>query len=174
MTMHVITRRSGAFLGDEAYGCECGQSLADRMTAEVHAAESRLCTVCLGGKQEEIAPGLLRGCSSCAGTGRRREQIHWQLAHAEAEQVITVGLVRTVIAGFDGPFHLSEIADAVRGGLSLQVGRLPVGPRVRDVLLQLQQWGEIVMVSAPDELIDDVPTFLYNDPRWQRVRTLGR
>lgn len=172
--MHVITPRPDTLLGEEAFGCACGAVLADRMAAELHAAENQLCTSCLGSAREEVVVGLERGCSSCAGTGRRREQITWQLAHAEAEQVITVNLVRTVIAGFDGPFHLSEIADAVRAGLGIPAGRLPVGPRVRDLLLQLSQQGEIVMVSAPEALVDDVPTFLYDDPRWQRVRTLGR
>ncbi|WP_084963523.1 hypothetical protein [Thermoactinospora rubra] len=169
--MHAITPRADAVLGD-VFGCECGAVLADRMAAELHAAENHRCTTCLGTAREELAAGLVRGCSACAGTGRRREQIMWQLAHEEAEQRITVTLVRDVIAGFGGPFRLSEAADEVRARLGLPVGRLPVGPRVRDLLLQLQMWGEIVMVSAPDLLIDDVPTFLYEDPSWQVVRTL--
>ncbi|MEV0587239.1 hypothetical protein [Nonomuraea sp. NPDC050310] len=170
--MHLIFPRADAVLG-EVFGCECGATLSGRMPAELHAAENQLCTVCLGSAREELAPGLVRGCSACAGTGRRREQITWQLAHTEAEQLITVPLVRSVISGYEGSFRLSEIADAVRSGLGLPAGRLPVGPRVRDILLQLQFWGEIVMVSAPDELVDDVPTFLYRDPSWQRARTLS-
>ncbi|MFI6317943.1 hypothetical protein ACIBG8_10520 [Nonomuraea sp. NPDC050556] len=172
MTEHTISPQTGSLLGDDTYACTCGAVLAGRMTAELHASENNRCTVCLGTAQEEIAPGLVRGCSSCAGTGRRREQITWQLAHSEAEQVITLAMVRGVVAQIDRPFHLSEIADAVRAGLRLVPGRLPVGPRVRDLLLHLQAMGEVVMVSAPDELIDDVPTFLYNDPQFQRVGTL--
>jgi len=172
MTNHTITRRPGALLGD-SYACDCGAHLAGRMPAEVHAAEHHLCSACLGSAEEELAPGLTRGCTSCAGTGRRREQITWQLAHTEAEQMITPSLVRGVVGGFDGPFHLSEIADAVRDGLGLPAGRLPVGPRVRDLLLEMQAAGEIAMLSAPDELLEGADVVLYRDPRWQRARTLG-
>ncbi|NUR87555.1 MAG: hypothetical protein HOY71_26030 [Nonomuraea sp.] len=174
MTKHTITAQSGTLLGD-GYACSCGATLADRMSAEVHAADNQLCSVCLGTAREPLAPGLelTQGCSACAGTGRRRDQITWQLAHAEAEQVITMTLVRGVIGGFPGPFHLSEVADAIRDGLGLPGGRLPVGPRVRDLLLQLESLGEITMVSAPDELRDGTDVVLYRDPQWQRARTLG-
>lgn len=173
MTSHTITPQTGSLLGADTFECTCGAVLAGRMTAELHASENNRCTVCLGTSQEHMAPGLVRGCSSCAGTGRRREQITWQLAHHEAEQLITLAMVRGVVAETDRPFHLSEVADVVRAGLQLPAGRLPVGPRVRDLLLHLQAAGEIVMVSAPDELIDDVPTFLYNDPQWQRAGAVG-
>lgn len=169
---HTITSQQGALLGN-AYGCDCGATLADRMTAELHAAENNRCTVCLGSGEEQVAPGLMRGCTSCAGSGGRREQIVWQLAHTEAEQLITLAMVRGVIAELAGPFHLSEIADLVRTGLSLPAGRLPVGPRVRDLLLHLQAAGEITMVSAPDELLDGTDVVLYRDPAWQHARTLG-
>ncbi len=98
--------------------------------------------------------------------------MHWQLAYAEAEHLITMTVVRGVVAGFDGPFRLSEIADTVRSGLGLPTGRLPVGPRVRDLLLQLQAAGEITMLSAPDEMVG-TDMVLYRDPQWQRARTLG-
>ncbi|WP_327092920.1 hypothetical protein OIE66_20435 [Nonomuraea sp. NBC_01738] len=172
MTKHTITPQNGPLLGD-GYGCDCGAVLAGRMNAELHAAENNLCTTCLGSAEEQVAPGLTRGCTTCAGSGGRREQIVWQLAHTEAEQLITVTMVRGVISGFDGPFHLSEVADIVRDGLDLPAGRLPVGPRVRDLLLHLQAAGEITMVSAPDELIDGTEVVLYRDPQWQRARTLG-
>ncbi|MEV0612303.1 hypothetical protein AB0I81_03195 [Nonomuraea sp. NPDC050404] len=170
MSEHAISPRS-AILGD-AYACGCGVILGGRMTAELHAAESGLCSSCLGSAEQEEAPGLTRPCTSCAGTGRRREQITWQFAAAEAEHLITMTVVRGVVAGFDGPFHLSEIADTVRNGLGLPTGRLPVGPRVRDLLLQLQAAGEITMLSAPDEMVG-TDMVLYRDPQWQRVRTLG-
>ncbi|MEQ4725625.1 hypothetical protein [Nonomuraea sp. B19D2] len=170
MTTHSIFPQAG-ILGD-AFACECGVVLAGRMTAELHAAENGLCSVCLGSAQEEVAPGLTRGCTACAATGRRKEQITWQLAYAEAEQLITMAIVRGIVAGFEGPFHLSEIADAVRAGLALPPGRLPVGPRVRDLLLELQAAGEITMLSAPDEMIG-TDLVLYRDPQWQRARTLG-
>lgn len=170
MTKHVITPQNG-ILG-EAFACDCGVILGGRMAAELHAAESGLCSSCLGSAEEEAAPGLERGCTSCAGTGRRREQVTWQLAHAEAEHLITITVVRGIVAGFDGPFHLSEIADTVRNGLGLPAGRLPVGPRVRDLLLQLQAAGEIAMLSAPDEMVG-TDMVLYRDPQWQRARTLG-
>ncbi len=172
MTKHTITRQTSAILGD-SYGCSCGTRLVHRMAAELHAAEQQLCSVCLGTREEEIVPEVLRDCSACAGTGRRREQVVWQFAHAEAEQVITMALVRGVVSGFDGPFRLSEIADTVRDGLGLPGGRLPVGPRVRDLLLEMQAQGEIAMLSAPDELLDSTANVvLYRDPQWQRTGTL--
>ncbi|MEW9550883.1 hypothetical protein [Nonomuraea sp. NPDC050783] len=170
MTKHTISQQN-SILG-EAFACECGVILGGRMTAELHAAENNLCSVCLGSAEEEIAPGLARGCPACAGSGRRKEQITWQLAYAEAENLITMSVVRGIVARFDGPFHLSEIADTVRAGLGLPAGRLPVGPRVRDLLLQLQAAGEIAMLSAPDEMLGS-DMVLYRDPRWQRARTLG-
>ncbi|MER6945077.1 hypothetical protein ABT294_13725 [Nonomuraea sp. NPDC000554] len=171
MTKHTISPQTG-ILGD-AFACDCGAVLADRMTAELHASENNQCTVCLGSAEEQVVPGLTRGCTACAATGRRKEQITWQLAHAEATQVITLSVVRGVVAELDGPFHLSEIADLVRDGLGLPAGRLPVGPRVRDLLLDMQAAGEITMLSAPDELLDGADVVLYRDPQWQRARTLG-
>ncbi|MFC4116180.1 hypothetical protein [Nonomuraea zeae] len=170
MTKHAISPQTG-ILGD-AFACDCGAVLAGRMTAELHAAENGLCSACLGTTTEELAPGLARGCSSCVATGRRKEQITWQLAYAEAEQLITMSVVRGIVAGFDGPFRLSEVADTVRAGLGVPAGRLPVGPRVRDLLLELQVAGEITMLSAPDEMVG-TDMVLYRDPQWQRARTLG-
>ncbi|GAA1712134.1 hypothetical protein AB0K40_29945 [Nonomuraea bangladeshensis] len=170
MTKHTISPQN-SILG-EAFACACGVILGGRMTAELHAAENNLCSACLGSAEEEVAPGLSRGCTSCAGSGRRKEQITWQLAHAEAENLITMSVVRGIVARFDGPFRLSEIADTVRTGLGLPAGRLPVGPRVRDLLLQLQAAGEIAMLSAPDEMLG-TDMVLYRDPQWQRARTLG-
>ncbi|GAA3600601.1 hypothetical protein GCM10022419_100950 [Nonomuraea rosea] len=170
MTKHVISPQTG-ILGD-AFACECGVVLAGRMTAELHAAENGLCSACLGTAEEDLAPGLARGCSACVGTGRRKEQITWQLAYAEAEQLVTMSIVRGILEGFDGPFRLSEVADTVRAGLGLPAGRLPVGPRVRDLLLELQVAGEITMLSAPDEMVG-TDMVLYRDPQWQRARTLG-
>ncbi|MFE3454002.1 hypothetical protein ACFXJ8_34265 [Nonomuraea sp. NPDC059194] len=132
-----------------------------------------MCSVCLGTAQEELAPGLTRACRACAGTGRRREQMVWGLAHLEAEQLITLPIVRDLVRQARGPFHLSEVADTVRTMLDLPAGRLPVGPRVRDLLLQMEAAGEIVMVSAPDELLDGTEVVLHRDPAWERVRTLG-
>jgi hypothetical protein len=169
---HAITLTTGGLLGG-AYSCACGAAFTERTAAEMHATETNRCTGCLGTGSEELAPGLERGCSTCAGSGGRKEQIVWQLAHTEAEQLITAAMVRSVVAGFDGPFRLSEIADIVRDGLRLPAGRLPVGPRVRDLLLEMQAAGEIAMVSAPDELIDGTEVVLYRDPAWQRSRTLG-
>ncbi|AQZ64168.1 unnamed protein product [[Actinomadura] parvosata subsp. kistnae] len=170
MTEHAISPQTG-ILGD-TFACGCGVILGGRMSAELHAAENGLCSACLGSTEEEVAPGLNRPCTSCAGSGRRREQVNWQLAHAEAEHLITMTVVRGVVAGFDGPFRLSEVADTVRNGLGLPAGRLPVGPRVRDLLLQLQAAGEITMLSAPDEMVG-TDMVLYRDPQWQRARTLG-
>ncbi|MEV4896429.1 hypothetical protein AB0K48_44425 [Nonomuraea sp. NPDC055795] len=170
---HTISPTPGVLLGDDAYACSCGASFAGRMPAELHAAENDRCTGCLGSGEETMAPGVTRPCTNCAGSGGRREQIIWQLAHSEAEQLITMSTVRGVIAGFDGPFRLSEIADLIRSGLDLPVGRLPVGPRVRDLLLELQSIGEITMISAPDELLDGTDVVLYRDPSWQRTPTLG-
>nr|WP_055502544.1 hypothetical protein [Nonomuraea pusilla] len=170
MNEHTIVPRAG-ILGD-GFACACGSVLAGRMAAELHATENGLCTVCLGSGEEQVVPGLNRPCTACVGSGRRKEQITWQLAHAEAEHRITLSMVRAIVSGFDGPFHLSEIADTVRAGLDLPPGRLPVGPRVRDLLLELQATGEITMLSAPDELLG-TDLVLYRDPRWQRARTLG-
>ncbi|MEU0571874.1 hypothetical protein ABZ297_41640 [Nonomuraea sp. NPDC005983] len=171
MTKHTISPQTG-ILGD-VFACDCGAVLADRMTAELHSSENNQCTVCLGSAEEQVVPGLMRGCTACAATGRRKEQITWQLAHAEATQVITLSVVRGIVGELDGPFHLSEIADLVRDGLGLPAGRLPVGPRVRDLLLDMQAAGEITMLSAPDELLDGADVVLYRDPQWQRARTLG-
>ncbi|MGW4471651.1 hypothetical protein ACWENQ_18435 [Nonomuraea sp. NPDC004354] len=132
-----------------------------------------MCTACLGSAQEEIVPGVTRACRACAGTGRRREQLIWQLAHLEAEQLITLPVVRDLVRQARGPFHLSQVADTVRAMLDLPAGRLPVGPRVRDLLLELEAAGEIVMVSAPDELVDGTEVVLHRDPAWERARTLG-
>ncbi|WP_433508886.1 hypothetical protein ACQP2T_33520 [Nonomuraea sp. CA-143628] len=181
MTNHTISPRTGV-LG--AYSCDCEADLPDLMSAELHASETNQCTVCLGSAEQPVLPGLVPGilpglsrglmrpCTACAATGRRREQIVWELAHAEAEQVITMSLVRGVVAEFGGPFHLSEVADAVRSGLGLPPGRLPVGPRVRDLLLRLQAAGEITMLSAPDELLDGADVVLYRDPQWARTSGL--
>ncbi|MCF6471381.1 hypothetical protein FAF44_23740 [Nonomuraea sp. MG754425] len=170
MTEHAISPQTG-ILGD-AFACACGVVLGGRMTAELHAAENGLCSACLGSTEEDLVPGLRRPCPSCAGSGGRREQVTWQLAHAEAEHLITMTVVRGVVANLDGPFRLSEVADTVRTGLGLPAGRLPVGPRVRDLLLQLQAAGEITMLSAPDEMVG-TDMVLYRDPQWQRARTLG-
>ncbi|MFC4007147.1 hypothetical protein ACFOY2_07945 [Nonomuraea purpurea] len=167
---HAISPQAG--IVDDAYACDCGVLLAGRMTAELHAAENGLCSACLGSADEELVPGVTRGCTACVATGRRKEQITWQLACAEAEHLITMTMVRGIVAGLDGPFRLSEIADTVRAGLGLPAGRLPVGPRVRDLLLELQAVGEITMLSAPDELVG-TDMVLYRDPQWQRARTLG-
>jgi hypothetical protein len=179
--MHVMTPLPG-LLG--AYSCGCGADLPDLMTAELHASETDQCTSCLGAAEQSLLPavvpgilpalvsGLMRPCTACAGTGRRREQIVWELAHAEAERVITMSLVRDVVTSFGGPFRLSEVADAIRDGLGLPPGRLPVGPRVRDVLLRLQADGEITMLSAPDELLDGTDVVLYRDPQWSRTSAL--
>ncbi|PZG19476.1 hypothetical protein [Nonomuraea aridisoli] len=170
MTNHAISPQTG--MPGDAYACTCGAVLTGRMTAEVHAAENGLCSACLGSTEEDLAPGLRRPCTSCAGTGRRSEQVTWQLAHAEAEHLITMTMVRGVVEHFDGPFRLSEIADTIRDGLGLPPGRLPVGPRVRDLLLQLQAAGEITMLSAPDEMVG-TDMVIYRDPQWQRAHTLG-
>ncbi|MEU8147800.1 hypothetical protein [Nonomuraea sp. NPDC048901] len=181
MTNHTISPRTGV-LG--AYSCGCEADLPDLMSAELHASETNQCTVCLGSAEQPVLPGLvpailpglsrglMRPCTACAATGRRREQIVWELAHAEAEQMITMSLVRGVVAEFGGPFHLSEVADAVRSGLGLPPGRMPVGPRVRDLLLRLQAAGEITMLSAPDELLDGADVVLYRDPQWARTSSL--
>ncbi|GAA2696218.1 MULTISPECIES: hypothetical protein [Nonomuraea] len=143
------------------------------VSEELRAMERDQCTACLGTAEEEIVPGYNRPCRACAGTGRRREQLIWQLAHDEAAQLITLPVVRDLVKQTRGPFRLSEIADAVRAALNLPVGRLPVGPRVRDLLLDMQAADEIVMVSAPDELLEGTEVVLHRDPAWERVRTLG-
>jgi hypothetical protein len=131
--------------------------------------ETGQCSACLGSADQELVPGFVQRCPACAATGRRNVQLVWEVAHGEAEQVITTGLVQGVIAGFTGPFKLSEVADAVREGLDLPRGRLPVGPRVRDVLRELEAAGELVMLSAPDELLRGPSVVLYRDPLWQRA-----
>ncbi|SDR17516.1 hypothetical protein SAMN04489764_3872 [Thermostaphylospora chromogena] len=155
------------------YSCTCGVPLPHRMAAELHAVATEQCSTCLGSAVEELVPGFRRGCTSCAGTGRRRNQLMWQLAHAEAELVITVDMVREVIAEFSGPFALSTVADTVRDRLGLRPGRLPVGPRVRDVLRELEAAGEIEMISAPDEMLMGPSVVVYRDPSWRRVSPAG-
>ncbi|WP_433257122.1 hypothetical protein ACQPYK_19515 [Streptosporangium sp. CA-135522] len=155
--------------GFRLYLCLCGKHLADRAAAEAHAAETNQCTTCLGSATEEIVPGFSQECTSCAGTGRRNAQLTWELAYVEAETMITIGLVRSLIAPFTEPFQLSQVADTVRSALGLPVGRLPVGPRVRDVLRQLEAAGELTLVSAPDELLRGTTVVLYRDPYWQHA-----
>ncbi|GGK87952.1 hypothetical protein Sme01_74330 [Sphaerisporangium melleum] len=151
------------------FRCACGASLPDRAAAELHASETGQCTACLGSADEELVPGFVRRCPACAATGRRGVQLVWEVAHGEAEQVITLDLVRGLVAGFPGPFRLSEIADATRLALGLRLGRLPVGPRVRDLLREMEATGELVMLSAPDEMLRGPAVVLYRDPQWQRV-----
>ncbi|GAA3801489.1 hypothetical protein GCM10022226_21530 [Sphaerisporangium flaviroseum] len=158
--------QGGAF---RTFQCACGTPLPNRMAAELHATETNQCTACLGSADEEIVPGFVRRCPACAATGRRNVQLVWEVAHSEAEQIITVELVRGLIDGLTGPFRLSEVADATRLALGLPMGRLPVGPRVRDVLRELEAAGELVMLSAPDELLRGPSVVLYRDPQWQRV-----
>ncbi|GII03849.1 hypothetical protein [Planobispora takensis] len=155
--------------GFRVYLCLCGTQLRDRTAAELHAAETGQCTTCLGSTSENILPGYSQSCTSCAGTGRRRTQLQWQLAYAEAEVMIGVETVKTVIDPLTGPFRLSEVADAVREALDLPVGRLPVGPRVRDILRGMEAAGELVMVSAPDELLRGTAVVLYRDPLWEKI-----
>ncbi|MBG0816606.1 hypothetical protein [Planomonospora sp. ID82291] len=156
--------------GFRVYLCLCGKQLGDRAAAELHAMETDQCTTCLGSGTEQIVPDYAQPCTSCAGSGRRRAQLQWQLACAEAEAVITVDVVRALIALLPGPFRLSQVADAVRDALGLPVGRLPVGPRVRDVLRGLEAAGELVLVSAPDELLRGTTVVLYRDPSWEHAR----
>ncbi|WP_271218200.1 hypothetical protein [Streptosporangium carneum] len=155
--------------GFRSYLCLCGKHLADRDAAELHAMETNQCTTCLGTATEQIVPNFSQRCTSCAGTGRRKAQLSWELAYAEAEAAITVDLVRSLITPLTGPFQLSQVADTVRAVLGLPVGRLPVGPRVRDVLRQLEAAGELVLVSAPDELLRGTTVVLYRDPYWQHA-----
>lgn len=149
------------------YACSCGADLPDQMSAELHASEANLCTVCLGTLEEEPFPGWRRRCLACAGTGRRGPQLVWELAHAEAETAIPVRVVLALLP--ERPFRLSELADLVRERLNLPPGRLPVGPRVRDILLQLQQEGEVALISAPEQLLDDSGAVLYDDPYWVKT-----
>jgi hypothetical protein len=142
--------------------------LGERVTAELHAMETNQCSTCLGSATQEVVPGFTWRCRACAGTGRRGAELIWQVAYGEAEQLITLGVVRRVAGRLPEPFALSEAADMVRAMLDLPVGRLPVGPRVRDLLQRLEQEGELVMVSAPDELLGG-SMVLYRDPRWRRV-----
>ncbi|WP_406315653.1 hypothetical protein OHA77_01880 [Streptosporangium sp. NBC_01639] len=155
--------------GFRAYLCLCGTHLADREAAELHAAETNQCTTCLGSAVEQIVPGFSQECTACAGTGRRKAQLTWELAYVEAETMITVDLVRSLIAPLTKPFQLSQVADTVRATLGLPVGRLPVGPRVRDVLRGLEAAGELTLVSAPDELLRGTTVVLYRDPYWQHT-----
>ncbi|GAA3162705.1 hypothetical protein GCM10010466_62060 [Planomonospora alba] len=156
--------------GFRIYLCPCGKQLPDRTAAELHAMETDQCTTCLGSGTEQVVPGYAQPCTSCGGNGRRRSQLQWQLAYAEAETVITVETVRALIAPLPGPFRLSQVADAVRDALGLPVGRLPVGPRVRDILRSLEAAGELVLVSAPDEMLRGPSVVLYRDPYWEHAR----
>ena len=57
------------------------------MSAELHAAETNQCTACLGTAEQPVLPGLapgilpglsrglMRPCTACAATGRRKEQM---------------------------------------------------------------------------------------------------
>ncbi|GAA4201658.1 hypothetical protein GCM10022252_56720 [Streptosporangium oxazolinicum] len=155
--------------GFRIYLCMCGRQLADRAAAESHALETGQCTTCLGTTVEDIVPGFSQKCTACAGTGRREAQLTWQLAHVEAEAVITVEIVRGLIAGLTEPFRLSQVADLVRETLHLPAGRLPVGPRVRDILRGLEARGELVLISAPDELLRGTSVMLYRDPYWEHA-----
>lgn len=155
--------------GFRVYRCLCGRQLADRAAAELHAMETNQCTTCLGSTTENIVPGFSQPCTACAATGRRNAQLTWELAYVEAEITITVEVVRKLIAPFTEPFQLSQIADMVRDSLGLPVGRLPVGPRVRDILRGLEAAGELVLVSAPDELLRGTSVMLYRDPYWQHA-----
>jgi hypothetical protein len=159
----------GAF---RSYRCDCGTPLEERVTAQLHAMEHDRCSTCLGSAVEEPVPGFQRPCTACTGTGRRGAELVWQAAYAEAEQVITLGLVRRVVRGLPEPFALSQVADEVRALLGLQPGRLPVGPRVRDLLRRLAEDGEIAMASAPDELLHGPSVVLYRDPLWRRLPPL--
>ncbi|MDH2427275.1 hypothetical protein [Sphaerisporangium sp. TRM90804] len=155
--------------GFRTYRCACGAPLADRVAAELHAMETDQCSACLGSADEEVVPGFVRRCPACAATGRRGVQLVWEVAHGQAERMISLAFVRSLVERFDGPFRLSEVADAVRVQLDLPLGRLPVGPRVRDLLRELEAAGELVMVSAPDQLLRGASVVLYRDPQWQRV-----
>ena len=155
--------------GFRVYLCMCGRQLADRTAAESHASETDQCTTCLGTTVEDIVPGFSQPCTACVGTGRRRAQLTWQLARVEAESVITVETVRGLIADLTEPFRLSQVADLVRETLHLPVGRLPVGPRVRDILRGLEAKGELVLISAPDELLRGTSVVLYRDPYWEHA-----
>ncbi|MDF5757098.1 hypothetical protein [Spongiactinospora sp. TRM90649] len=156
----------GAYL---VYRCDCGAPLDDRTAAQLHAMEHDKCSACLGSASEQPTPGFRRPCTACAGTGSRGHELVWQAAHAEAEQVITLGLVRRVTRGLPETFSLSQAADEVRALLAVPAGRLPVGPRVRDLLLRLEKDGEIILASAPDELLHGTDVVLYRDPLWRRL-----
>jgi hypothetical protein len=155
--------------GFRVFRCACAKPLPDRVAAELHAMETGQCSACLGSADQEIVPGFVRRCVACAATGKRDVQLVWEVAHSEAEQLITSALVRDTVARFEGPFRLSEVADLIRLELNLPVGRLPVGPRVRDLLRAMEAGGELVMLSAPDELLRGTSVVLYRDPQWQRV-----
>ncbi|MEU8272354.1 hypothetical protein AB0B89_35035 [Sphaerisporangium sp. NPDC049002] len=45
---------------------------------------------------------FVRRCPACAAMGRRDVQLVWEVAHSEAEQVITLDLVRGLLDGFPG------------------------------------------------------------------------
>ena len=70
-----------------------------------------------------------------------------------------MSLVRGVVADFGGPFHLSEVADAVRRASVSR--RAPAGraPGRATCCCELQAAGEIAMLSAPDELLDAAATW---------------
>ncbi|MEO3855927.1 hypothetical protein [Acrocarpospora sp. B8E8] len=150
-----------------AFTCACGLSLPDETSAELHAMELNLCTTCFGTTRQEPVPGYTRPCTACAATGRRGPQLVWELAHAEAERVITLPLIRTLLPHH--PFRLSDLSDKVRTHLGLPPGRLPVGPRVRDLLLHLQSQGELALLSAPARLLQGTDVVLYDDPHWVRT-----
>ncbi|GAA0389217.1 hypothetical protein Acor_59910 [Acrocarpospora corrugata] len=149
------------------FTCSCDLPLPDQTAAELHAMELNRCTTCFGSARHEPVPGYNRPCTACAATGRRGPQLVWELAHAEAERTITLPLIRLLLP--HRPFRLSELADKVRSHLSLPPGRLPVGPRVRDLLLHLQSMGELALLSAPDRLLQGTDVVLYDDPHWIRV-----
>ncbi|MFF0245683.1 hypothetical protein [Streptosporangium sandarakinum] len=155
--------------GYRTYLCFCGKRLPDRASAELHALETQQCTACLGSTTEDVVPGYSQTCTACAGTGRRKVQVTWNLAYAEAERMITPDVVRAIIAPMREPFRLSQVADAVRDALGLPVGRLPVGPRVREILRRLEAAGELILVSAPDEMLRGPSVVLYRDPYWQHA-----
>ncbi|GAA1020078.1 hypothetical protein Aple_037750 [Acrocarpospora pleiomorpha] len=150
-----------------AFTCACGLALPDETSAELHAMELNLCTACFGTTRQEPIPGYTRPCTACAATGRRGPQLVWELAHAEAERVITLPLIRALLP--HRPFRLSELSDQVRTHLGLPPGRLPVGPRVRDLLLHLQSQGELALLSAPARLLQGTDVVLYDDPHWVRT-----
>ncbi|GIH25087.1 hypothetical protein Aph01nite_33970 [Acrocarpospora phusangensis] len=163
----IVPNDDDSVIPARTFSCACDLALPDQTAAELHAMELNLCTTCFGSTRQEPFPGYTRPCTSCAATGRRGRQLVWQLAHAEAERTITLPLIRLLLP--HRPFRLSELSDKVRSHLSLPPGRLPVGPRVRDLLLHLQAQGEVALLSAPDRLLDGPDVVLYNDPHWVRT-----